>query len=349
MNITANDILAVTTFKELLAECGCTNIKEGRNQIKCSSPFHKDRHPSFVVFKDTLQWHDYSGDISHGTLNSLVYRKLGCSLEEYLGIDSNVIFKKMLFHKEPKEENKRTPFYYEAVVEGEIHDIDKNTTPEAYVYATRYRHMTIDFIQHYGIKISGNNTKIYIQDDMGNKGYPTVFRNRLLIPIEDMSGRIVSYEGRRITNDESLKKVIYPCTLDGGGGATNWNLFGERYLDTSLPLIVCEGIMDLPVLWRIYKNITCTYGSELKDKHKEHLAKFDTIILMSDGDKGGNRMREHFVKIFRDKLYHAYIPAEKDPGECSVSELEESLKHIKREINGKEYSLNTLLNSSGLF
>ena len=178
---------------------------------------------------------------------------------------------------------------------------------------------------------------------MGNKGYPTVFRNRLLIPIEDMSGRIVSYEGRRIANDESLKKVIYPCTLDGGGGATNWNLFGERYLDTSLPLIVCEGIMDLPVLWRIYKNITCTYGSVLKDNHKEHLAKFDTIILMSDGDKGGDRMREHFIEIFRDKLYHAYIPAGKDPGECSVAELEESLKHIKREINGKEYTLDTIM------
>lgn len=332
IKLTLEDVERKISIESLLYDLGCRKIKNHTSYISCSSPLHIDKNPSFVFYKDSLRWNDFSGDIPSGSLDYLVKLKRGMSLAEYLEIEDfgNVVLK----------ENKIKEIPYSILINGKRNKDFNSLTPEEKIYVTRKRKINKEFWDYFQLSVSSEDTNvrlISIEEDLGNITY---FGHRLLIPVKNSFGNIVSYEGRAI--DENVRKVIYPASIKNvASGVSTWDLFNINYIQkhTKEPLIVCEGTMDLPVLWRIYKNVTSTYGSMLKQKHKKQLSIFRVLILMSDEDEGGYRMREEYMRNFNN-LYIASLPKGKDPGECTIDELKYSLNHLKRKE--KEYQLREL-------
>lgn len=153
---------------------------------------------------------------------------------------------------------------------------------------------------------------------MNGATHSTVWQDRLLIPI-NFNGKLYSLEGRDYTRTQ-MKKCLYP----------KWGeidlCFNQDNLDPSLPLIVCEGIMDIHKIWsKVTKNVTCTFGVNLGKRQKSYLSGIRDIILFVDDDTAG---REISVKTFENFMKYdfkvAVVPG-KDPGAATELELRNAL------------------------
>lgn len=325
-------------FKYLLEVLGGTHVKDCGSYVKCCSMFHEEKNPSFILYKDSGLWKDFSGPFSGGDIEALVWHTKAMRLADFLGISKDEIVSD-LYKK--KEENRKyvnldeyNPDDYDLIVEGS--DIQPlKDSPRHWAHATRVRGMSKEFIEFFKVGYM-NNSKVYLQkkNEYSDKIKKVTFFDRLCIPIYENHKR-VSIEGRRIDGVKEYK-VIYPSSLGGVGGSAYRRLFNIDNLDFDRPLIVCEGTMDMVKVWSYFdKNVTCTYGASLKPQHKKDLEKFKDIIVFSDSDEGGEHMIDHIYNFITDReIKVARLPDGLDPGDASLDQIEYALSHT---IEGTEY------------
>ena len=142
---------------------------------------------------------------------------------------------------------------------------------------------------------------------------------------------IQTYEGRAI--DKTLKpKVLYPK------GSRMEFIFNYDNLDRNKPLYVVEGLMDVPPIWaNISKNVTCTFGSNIRLKQLLQLGSFKELVLIPDMDIPGLKMVQKIIRAgFFNAIYLAFLPLGTDPGDVEIDVL-------KDVINNKVSSKSDLL------
>ena len=327
-------------FKYLLQVLGGTHVSDCGDYVKCCSMFHAEKNPSFVLYKNSGLWKDFSGPYSGGDIESLVYYAKGQKLADFLGISKDEIITDLYKKKEQTRRfvnlEEYNPLDYDLIVEG--NDIEPlNSDIRHYTHATRVRGMSKEFIEFFKIGVI-RRSEIYLQkkNQYSDKIKKVLFFDRLCIPIYEY-GKRVSIEGRRIDGVKDYK-VIYPSSIGGVGGSAYRRLFNIDNLDVNRPLIVCEGTMDIVKIWSYFdKNVTCTYGASLKPQHKEDLKKFKDIIVFSDSDEGGEHMIDHIYNFIKDReIKVARLPDGLDPGEATLNQIEYALNHL---IEGTEYIL----------
>lgn len=345
---TREEIERIRSIPSILEECGCRDVRDMGNRWQARSPWHKDKSPSFYMFKDTLFWEDPSVG-ERGGIEWLVRKQLNVSLSKYLDIDPKKEYEKAFFSFVKKDEHLRTfervdsydPRDYELIVEGTGIDYRLSNNPDALEYA-RSRFMSDEFIRFFHVGFC-KNSRIYLR----KKGtqeiseIKKVFTNRLCIPIIE-DGIIVSVEGRDITRHQK-EKCIYPASFGRVGGSSYRSLFNIDNLDRNEPLVVCEGIMDTVRIWQhITKNVTCTYGSAIKTRQKEVLKEFQDIIMFSDSDRGGITAIEAMTKFYPKDFRIAQLPSG-DPGD-----EENTVDMIRKAIEESQSSIRWMLREGGL-
>ena len=327
-------------FKYLLEVLGGSHVVDCGDYVKCCSPFHQERNPSFVLYKNSGFWKDFSGPYSGGDIASLIWHAKGMHLTQFLGISEDEMMSRL--YTKPKQENvsvtleEYDPKDYDLIVEGDdIQPVYED--PRHLAHATRVRGMSKEFIDFFKVGFI-RNSLVYIQkkDHYIDNPKKVRFFDRLCVPIYEDERR-VSIEGRRIDGEKEYK-VIYPSSAGGVGGSAYRRLFNIDNLDISKPLIVCEGIMDIVKIWSyIDKNVTCTYGASLKPQHKRDLQKFKDIIVFSDSDEGGEHMIDYIYNFITDReIRVARLPQGLDPGDATLAQLETALSNT---IEGTEYRL----------
>lgn len=322
----------------LLAELGCTRIKEESNRWTASSPFREDKNPSFFIYKDTLHWEDPgNAEEPKGSLNRLCWLKLHKSLKDHLRYNveekrNNLFLPKKKENKDRKRifvrDNDYSPKDFELVIEGTGIQYNLHRIPEALEYA-RSRFMNDEFIDFFHVGYSGNNN-IYLRRKGDNPNPDMIkahYYKRLTIPIIE-EGTIASIEGRDITRHQK-NKCIYPASYVGNiGGSSYRRLFNIDNLDRDKTLIICEGIMDTVRIWQsITKNVTCTYGSSLKTRLIKDINEFKDVIIFSDSDAGGLTAMRHMDEFYKHDFRVAQLPSG-DPGD-----KENSLDMLKKAID----------------
>lgn len=327
-------------FKYLLEVLGGSHVTDCGDYIKCCSMFHQERNPSFVLYKNSGLWKDFSGPYSGGDIESLVWYAKGVRLIDFLGVSKDDLISTMYKKQEPERAfvnlEEYDPEDYDLIVEGEDIQPLRNDVRH-YSHAVRVRGMSEEFIDFFKVGFI-RNSLVYLQkkNHYSENIKKIRFFDRLCIPIYENHKR-VSIEGRRIDGVKEFK-VIYPSSIGGVGGSTYRRLFNIDNLDTSKPLIICEGIMDIVKIWsKIDKNVTCTYGASLKQQHKQDLQKFKDIIVFSDSDEGGEQMINHIYKFIDDReIKVARLPQGLDPGEATLDQIKKALDNL---TEGTEYIL----------
>lgn len=122
------------------------------------------------------------------------------------------------------------------------------------------------------------------------EGYYDRFRNRLMIPIRTIGGRVVGFGGRVLPGDDSPKYINTPETEVYKKGRI---LFG---LDTSKndvraknEAVVVEGYFDLITLHQSgIKNVVAASGTGFTIEQAALLARFcERVVLLYDSDSAG--------------------------------------------------------------
>jgi DNA primase len=176
-------------------------------------------------------------------------------------------------------------------------------------------------------------------------GHYDRFRNRLMIPIRDPSGKTIAFGGRALDDNERAK---YLNSAESPIFDKSRNLFGldlarEQIVQTGTA-VVAEGYFDVLLPHQHGAgNLVATLGTSLTDGHVRILSRYaKEVVLLFDADDAGANAALRALELFLQQQVDvriACIPDGKDPAdfvlahgaqalEDLVSRAPDALKHV---------------------
>jgi len=160
------------------------------------------------------------------------------------------------------------------------------------------------------------------------------FRNRLIFPILDLTGRVIAFGGRALDPEDRAKYLnsAESILFDKSGQlyALNWAREG---IARSGQAVVAEGYLDALIpLQEGVDNIVATLGTSLTDRHVRLLSRYaKEAVLVFDADTAGAAAADRALELFLAQRVHvrvATIPAGKDPCDYTLAEGAEALGQL---------------------
>jgi hypothetical protein len=174
--------------------------------------------------------------------------------------------------------------------------------------------------------------------DLRSGGIAGRWAFRIVLPIFDIRGKIVSAVGRAITKQQEIRYWGLPDNMS----IVPWKdtLYGLHLINpTSRSVVVVEGPFDQ---WRMGSGSVATYGTGFTDAQVSLLAhRFDHINILYDGDTGGRKGADRLttaLAIFGTEIDVFYLPDNTEPDTWDDNERE---WFIKRYMNYGDFRRNT--------
>ena len=275
---------------KVIAETGIKTqhkVSYNSENIMCHCPYHKDSNPSMGINLAKGVFHCFSCGRS-GSVETLYRDITGRRLFE----SSN--------HKQSSNPFNRFPvrkISYDYLSTPKKKTVYMNYDPKSLKPALS-NGACVDYLLRRGISLglADKYGMMYAEDSRINS---TIFRDRLCIPIYE-NGVLSSIEGRRLSDDDSSPKVLYPKNT-----AVDF-LFDIDNIDAEETVYACEGLMDLFVLKSsdFFSNSTCIFGANVTKRQLEQIKGFHRFIYIPDNDKAGSLT----IQKLRDSgLSNAYV------------------------------------------
>ena len=278
--------------------------KVGRN-FKALCPFHVEKTPSFYVFPERQSWHCFGACGSGGDVFSFVMKKEGVDFGEAL---------RLLSRRAGIELVQKQPSEYEKKAE-RLKEI--NQAAAEYYHKLLLRFPALDYLTRRGISskaiedfqlgfsldswnaLRGHLIEIgYDEEELlaagllvgkeEERSYDR-FRNRLMFPIRDITGRTLGFGARSL--DDSLPKYINSPETKIFEKSNI--LYGIDRAKTSIRrqnlAIVVEGYMDVIAAHQYgYENVVASMGTALTERQVGILKKLTkNLTLALDADAAG--------------------------------------------------------------
>ena len=303
-------------------------------------PFHNEKTPSFVVYPDTQSFYCFGcgagGEIINFTrrienidfveaVKSLA-DKCGLAMPED-GFDDSLVEKR----KRVYEMNKAAArFYHEYLF-----------SPKGKIALDYYisRGYSLKTIKHFGLGYAPDSWRELIDylrqngfsyqeayeanlakrsDKNGKINYYDNFRNRVMVPIIDVRGRVVAFGGRVL--DDSKPKYIN--TADTLVYKKSLGVFALNFAKNGNEdkLIIVEGYMDVIALHQAgFTNTVAALGTAFTPEMAKLLSRYASeIVLCFDNDEAGKAATERALKVFSSagiKVKVIQMSGGKDPDE----------------------------------
>lgn len=165
------------------------------------------------------------------------------------------------------------------------------------------------------------------------------FRDRVIFPIRDLSGRTIAFGGRAM-GDAEPKYLNSPETVTYVKGE---NLFGLDLAKDEIRrkgfAILVEGYLDLIVLHQEgFQNAVASLGTALTPAQVKLIARYtDRVVVSYDGDAAGLRATERSLELFLDRGFDvrvAAIPDGLDPDDFVRQRGADAYEAIVRDAPG---------------
>ncbi|KKS05177.1 MAG: primase protein [Candidatus Nomurabacteria bacterium GW2011_GWC2_41_8] len=286
--------------------------KTGVN-LKAKCPFHNEKTPSFFISPDRGTYYCFGCGAS-GDIFTFV--------EEFEGLDFKGALKLLAdragvplkaYSKEMKEAESEKEKLYRAMEKAEKFFISNLETKQ--IEYLKSRGLSEKTIKDFGIGFAKDDWRTLYEhlkltgfSDLEieraglikktEKGYYDRFRNRIMFPMNDSSGRVIAFSGR-ITGEGEPKYLNSPETPIFSKNAV---LYGIDKAKDSIRKnnfsVLVEGQMDLILSHQAgYKNTIATSGTALSDStvSKENVVSnlglvrrlSENLVLAFDADKAG--------------------------------------------------------------
>ncbi len=335
--------------------------KRGRNFLALC-PFHTEKTPSFNVSPDKQIFHCFGcgkgGNLftflmEHEKMSfveavQFLAKKANITIEE----DKQSDYKKDLLDK-LNYANQTALEYFSEVLHNPIY---------IYVlenYLKSSRKIQPDAIEHFQLGLAGEEWDGFIKyakkkdltteilDKAGlvifsdkTKKHFDRFRQRLMIPIMNLSGKPIAFGGRTLKKGEPAKYMNSPETImyNKSNVLYGLNLAKDHIRDEKAVYIV-EGYFDVISLWQVgIKNVVASSGTAFTSQQARLLARFaETAYLFFDSDSAGRKAALRSV----DSLYDAGMEvkiiqpiAGEDPDTIAKKYGKEKIEEIKQEAIG---------------
>ena len=312
------------------------DLKRAGSNFKGLCPFHNEKTPSFVV-SESKQFFTCFGCGARGDVIEFEkrYYNLGFSeAVEKLAEEYGVTLEK----KQGYEDKKRARYY----------DINKMAARFFYGYFTRGKNDGYDYMKGRGIsdktlKKFGigyapkgwTNLYEYLKkqgvsdQEMADLGLITVngekkydrFRNRVMFPIINTSGKVIGFGGRAIAEGDSPKYLNSPESIVFKKKNNLYSLnFARQAAAKDEFIILVEGYMDVISLFQSgVQNAVASLGTALTENQAKMLHRYTgDVVLSYDADAAGRKAAMRGMDILRDeecRVRVLHVTDGKDPDE----------------------------------
>ncbi len=136
------------------------------------------------------------------------------------------------------------------------------------------------------------------------------FRNRLIFPIFDVTGKVIAFGGRAMAADERAKYLNSPETVLFDKSANLYGLnFSARAISGTGQAVVVEGYLDaLMLIQEGIGNVAATLGTSLTERHVRLLGRYAReVVLVFDADIAGQSAAERAIEIFLAQRLHVRV------------------------------------------
>jgi len=308
------------------------SLKKVGSNIKGLCPFHNEKTPSFVVSDAKQVYYCFGCNASGDVLEfvqkyyNMDFRSAMEKLAEDYGIDISTEDYKASNKEELYEINKLAArFFYKAFWE--------NQNP-ANTYMQK-RGITPDVLRKFGVgyadgewnslekhfKSLGTDMKLLVTLGLvtqSDKGYFDKFRDRVIFPIINASGKIIGFGGRTLS-DGTPKYLNSP---ESTVFLKKNNLFGlnltRQEISKENRAILVEGYMDVISLYQHgVRNVSASLGTALTENQAKLLKRYTpSVILAYDADEAGQAAALRGGEVLYSEGLKAKIlvmPSGKDP------------------------------------
>ena len=315
MNDARDKIKARISIEDLAGEY--LELKRTGRNFKALSPWTNERTPSFIISPDKQIWHDFSSG-KGGDIFGFIMEVEGMNFREALeflarkaGVEIETFDSKRSKEIAEKKERLRKILQISANFYQHMLIRDK----EALRYVFRNRKLSKEIVQEFKIGFAPNGQKTLtnfllkkgftINDirDAGllNRFGGDIFRNRMVIALQDSSGSPVGFTGRVIKDEPNAPKYLNtPQTLLYDKSS---NIFGLSQAKNEIRkagfVVVVEGNMDVISSHQAgVKNVVATAGTAMTVHHLKALGRFSNDVrLCFDSDQAGISATERAISL----------------------------------------------------
>ena len=315
MNDARDEIKARISIEDLAGEY--LELKRTGRNFKALSPWTNERTPSFIISPDKQIWHDFSsgkgGDIFGFIMEveGMTFREALEFLARKAGVEIETFDSKR--SREISEKKERLRKILQISANFYQHMLVRNK--EALNYVFKNRKLSKEIVQEFKIGFAPNTQKMltnfllkkgFAMSDIRDSGLLNrfggdIFRNRMVITLQDSGGLPVGFTGRIIKDEPNAPKYLNtPQTLLYDKSS---NIFGLSQAKNEIRkagfVVVVEGNMDVISSHQAgVKNVVATAGTAMTVHHLKALGRFSNDVrLCFDSDQAGISATERAISL----------------------------------------------------
>lgn len=274
-------------------------------------PFHTEKTPSFQVNPDRQIYHCFGCGKGGNAITFLMEHEKMSFIESirHLAQKANIVIKESARDYQ-REETEKLNFAHTVAVEyytQQLHISKYKVVLDRYLIAKRS--ISNESIELFRLGLSGEEwdgllkfaaSKDLKGDDLAKAGlailsdktnqYFDRFRQRLMIPIFNLTGKPIAFGGRTLRKGEPAKYINSPETPLYSKGNVLYGLnFARDFIREKNSVIVVEGYFDLISVWQTgVRNVVASSGTAFTTQQARLLARFaEDVYLFFDADSAG--------------------------------------------------------------
>lgn len=335
--------------------------KAGKN-YKGKSPFTNEKTPSFYVSPDRGMYYCFSSS-QGGDIFTFVEKMEGVDFKGALKILAEKAGVELV-PEDPRKRDLRDSLYQVLEEATVFFEKELPKCEEAIAYLKK-RKVSEDTISKWRIGYAPNDWR-QLREHLMKKGYDDqvllqaglvkradggkqpydVFRDRIMFPIMDPSGRVIGFSGRILSKDSDLAKYINsPETMLFNKSEALFGYdkakHGIHKLDFSL---IVEGQFDVVLSHQAgYNNAVAVSGTALTSSHVSLLQRLSNkVVLALDADKAGVAAVKRAAELMLARgidLKVARLHGGKDPADL----VQEDPKLLRKDIGSAAHVIEFLL------
>ena len=318
-------------------------LKKRGKEFVGLSPFKTEKTPSFTVNDEKGFYHCFSTS-EHGNIFDFLMKTQNLKFGEAVKSLANLAgMRPYTFSKQDEEREKNwkeysliynqyVQFYHDELLKNESSSFAREYLKKRNLSKEEVKKFKIGYVDKHANffdRLKKNfSKKILIESglfylDEKKNVYVERFRERVIFPINSISGQPIGLGGRTIKENNYLAKYINsPETPFFKKGSNLYNLDLARKLSNKIDHVyLVEGYMDVVGLSKNkIENVVANLGTSLTDKQILILNQFfEDIIICFDGDESGYkaalRAAENSIKELQPEkqISFLFLPDGEDP------------------------------------
>jgi len=312
---TIDTVFETARLEEVIGDF--VQLKRAGSNLKGLSPFSNERSPSFMVSPVKQIWKDFSSGKGGNVVAFLMEHEHFTYPEaiRYLAQKYNIEIEETLKTDEEKAalDHRESMFLVSEYAQKYFHDILLNSEEGKAIGLSYFkeRGFTRETIDMFGLGYSPESWDAFSKEALG-KGYKlqflestgftivredgrTVdrFRHRVMFPIHSMSGRVLGFGGRILTNDKKVAKYLNsPESEIYHKSKVLYGIFQAKQAIAKLDnCYLVEGYTDVIQMHQAgIENVVASSGTALTPDQIRLISRLTkNITVLFDGDAAGLR------------------------------------------------------------